>query len=395
MSTNAVKIEELISRGVERVYPNEDFLRKRLTSGERLKIYFGIDPTGPTLHLGHAVPLRKLKQFQELGHEVVLLIGDFTARIGDPDKKEVRKQLSHKEVLTNARLYKEQAATFLSFSGKNPATLAFNNKWLGALKFADVLELASKVTVQQMLERDMFKKRIVEEKPIYVHEFMYPLMQGYDSVAMDVDGEVGGNDQTFNMLTGRTLLKEMKEKEKFVLPMKLLVDPSGEKMGKTTGNMLSFLDSPEDKFGKVMSWTDEMIYSGFELCTNHDLSVVQQRLGSGENKRDIKMDLAYEVVATYHGEDVAQKAKQGFENTFQKNSVPESVEAIVVENGKALSELLVENGIVESKTDFKRLVAAGAIVNKTTDTKVTDSNGVAEEGTYKIGKHRFIRIEII
>lgn len=177
-------------------------MKERLTSGEQLTIYLGIDPTGPTLHLGHAIPLRKLKQFQELGHKVILLIGDFTARIGDPDKKEVRKQLTHEEVMQNARLYKEQASTFLHFSGPNAAELRFNNDWLGKLTFSDVIDLASKMTVQQMLERDMFRKRIAEEKPIYIHEFLYPLMQGYDSVAMNVDGEVGETTKRLTCLLG-------------------------------------------------------------------------------------------------------------------------------------------------------------------------------------------------
>ena len=394
VSTDESKIEELLTRGVERIYPNEEFFKERLKSGERLKIYLGIDPTGPTLHLGHAIPLRKLRQFQDLGHEVVLLMGDFTARIGDPDKKEVRKQLTHKEVLENTKLYKSQAETFLSFEGSNPAKIAFNNDWLGALTFSDVLELASKVTVQQMLERDMFRKRIAEEKPIYLHEFMYPLMQGYDSVAMDVDGEVGGNDQTFNMLTGRTLMKEMQKKEKFVIPMKLLIDPTGAKMGKTTGNMLSFLDSPEDKFGKVMSWTDEMIFNGFELCTDRNLKEIQERISSGENLRDVKLDLAYEIVKTYHGEASAIKGKDAFIATFQKKEIPDEVEIIIIQENTPLVDALIKNETIESKTEFKRLVEAGAITNKTVNEKVVDVNEVVKNAVYRIGKHRFIRIQI-
>lgn len=391
--TDEKEVETVLSRGVERHYPNEAFLKKRLMSGERLRLYLGIDPTGPTLHLGHAIPLRKLRQFQDLGHEIILLIGDFTARIGDPDKKDVRKQLTHIEVLENAKLYKTQAETFLKFSGANPAKLMFNNTWHSKLHFSDVLELASKVTVQQMLERDMFRARIQDEKPIYLHEFMYPLMQGYDAVAMDVDGEVGGNDQTFNMLTGRTLLKEMKNKEKFVIPMKLLVDTTGAKMGKTTGNMLSFIDSPSEKFGKVMSWTDGMILSGFELCTDVDIQKVQKRLDDGENPRDLKMELAHEIVRTYHGAKIADEAQEAFTTAFQKGDTPDDVPKVSANAGEELIDVLVREGIVESKTDFRRLVEAGAITNKTTDKKVSDTGAHAIAGVYKIGKHRFVEVE--
>lgn len=393
VSTNKEKIDEILTRGVERHYPNEEFLRKKLTSGKRLKIFLGIDPTGPTLHLGHAIPLRKLQQLQNLGHEIVLLIGDFTARIGDPDKKEVRKQLTHTEVLKNAKLYKEQAATFLRFHGTNPAKVVFNNDWLGKLTFADVVELASKMTVQQMLERDMFRKRIQEEKPIYLHEFLYPLMQGYDSIAMDVDGEVGGNDQTFNMLAGRTLLKETNGKEKFVIPMKLLVDTTGAKMGKTTGNMLSFLDSPEEKFGKIMSWTDEMILLGFELCTDANLKKIQKRLDASENPRDLKMELAYETVRIYHNEVTADKARDAFIQTFQKGDTPDA-KVMRVHKDDLLMEVVCNEGLVKSKTVFRYLVSEGAVENKTTGTKIDDYKQKVENGTYRIGKHTFITLEV-
>lgn len=393
ISTDERKIEELLTRGIERHYPSEDFLREKLLSGKQLKIYLGIDPTGPTLHLGHAIPLRKLRQLQDLGHQIILLIGDFTARIGDPDKKEVRKQLTHEEVLENAKLYKQQASTFISFEGPNPAKLMFNNDWHSKLTFSDVLQLASKMTVQQMLERDMFRKRIKDEKPIYIHEFMYPLMQGYDAVAMDVDGEIGGNDQTFNMLTGRTLMKEMLGKEKFVIPTKLLVDPTGAKMGKTTGNMLSFLDSPEEKFGKVMAWTDAMIMLGFELCTDVDLASIQKRIDTGENPRDLKMDLGYEIVKTYHGEVDAQRARESFIQAFQKGDIPDDIEKITPLEGELLVDALLRAKAVVSKTDFRRLVEAGAITNKTNSEKVTAIDASPKEGVYKIGKHRFLEIQ--
>ena len=392
VSTDEKKIEELLTRGVENHYPSKDFIRVRLRSGERLRVYLGIDPTGPTLHLGHAIPLRKLRQFQDLGHEIILLIGDFTARIGDPDKKEVRKQLTHEEVLANAKRYKQQASVFVRFDGANPAKVLCNNDWLSALTFSDVLELASKMTVQRMLDRDMFRRRMKEGKPIYIHEFMYPLMQGYDAVAMDVDGEVGGNDQTFNMLAGRTLMKELKQKEKFVLPMKLLTDTQGAKMGKTAGNMLSFLDTPHEKYGKVMSWTDEMILPGFELCTDADVSEVEKRLSGGENPRDLKMELAHTIVASYHGVNAADAAQREFVEAFQKRDVPSDCAETTAGPGDTLMDVLVREGIVPSKSEFRRLVRAGAITNKDTGEKVTAQDASATPGVYKIGKHRFLKI---
>ncbi|MDO8590635.1 MAG: tyrosine--tRNA ligase, partial [bacterium] len=265
---NDEKIKELLTRGVEHIYPNSDYLTERLKSGEQLTVYNGIDPTGPALHIGHSVILLKLAQFQELGHRVILLIGDSTAMIGDPtDKATARKQLSRTEVLYNARLYKKQASTILKFGGKNPAKLRYNSKWLSKMSLENTFGVLSNMTYAQTIKRDMFQKRIAEGKDLYLHEFLYPMMQGYDSIAMDVDGEVGGNDQTFNMLVGRDLMKKLKNKEKFVVSMKLLVDPSGKKMGKTEGNMVCLNDKPDVMLGKIMSWPDTMILPAFELCT--------------------------------------------------------------------------------------------------------------------------------
>jgi tyrosyl-tRNA synthetase len=332
--TDEKKIDELLSRGVENIFPNKEFLKAKLMRGERVTLYLGIDPTGPTLHMGHVIPLKKLAEFQKLGHQIILLIGDFTAMIGDPtDKAAVRKQLTHEQVLENCKEYQKQASTIISFSGSNKALFKFNSTWLSKMNFADVLSLASNMTVDQMLKRDMFDRRTQEGKPIYIHEFMYPLMQGYDSIAMDVDGEIGGNDQTFNMLTGRDLMKSLKNKEKFVIASKLLTDSSGKKMGKTEGNMVSLDQTPEDIFGRVMSWTDELIIPGFEIITDIPLDEIEgmkQALASGANPRDLKVRLAEEVVALVHGKAIAEKARQSFENTFKKGEVPEDVMEICI-----------------------------------------------------------------
>jgi len=344
------------------------------------------------------VVLKKLKELQDLGHKITLLIGDFTATIGDPDKLSVRKPLTRKEVLQNAKLYKKQASTFLRFSGVNKAEIKYNSKWLSKMRFEDVLNLASKMTVEQMLKRDMFKKRIKEGKPVYIHEFMYPLMQGYDSVVMDVDGEIGGNDQTFNMLAGRTLMKQIKDKEKFVLTLKLLEDKDGVKMGKTTGNMAALSDTPQEMFGKIMSWTDNMILSGFELCTYVPTEEIKDIRESIEkeivNPRDIKMKLAVEIIKIYHGEKEAEKAKQNFIETFQKKGVPENIEEVVVEKGEKLMDILLVAGVVNSKADFRRLVKEGAVKHED-GSKIKDEYYETKQGgIFKIGKKRFIKIKL-
>ena len=361
-------------------------------SGKKLKVYLGIDPTGPTLHMGHAIPLKKLKQFQELGHQVILLMGDFTAMIGDPtDKTATRKQLSHKEVLSNLKKYKKQASVFLKFTGNNKAEFKFNSKWLSKMKFEDVLNLASKMTVEQMLKRDMFVKRGEEGKPIFIHEFLYPLMQGYDSVAMNVDVEIGGNDQMFNMLTGRNLVSQILNKDKSVVTMKLLEDNTGKKMGKTEGNMVTFEDSSQDMFGKVMSWNDSLIEKGFELCTDFDTSKIDMK----QNPRDLKMKLAFEIVKIYHGEKKAKEAEGNFINTFQKKEIPEEMEEIVGGNGEFLSEVLVKNKILASKGEWRRLILGNAVHDLGKNENITDQNlKIAENLTLKIGKKRFIKILI-
>ena len=399
INTDPKKIEEFLTRGVENIYPNKDFVRKQFLSGKKLRMYLGIDPTGPTLHMGHAVQLKKLKEFQALGHEVVLLIGDFTAMIGDPtDKSATRKPLTRRQVLNNCKLYKKQASLFLKF-GLGGAKLKYNSSWLGKMKFGDVLDLASKVTVQQMLERDMFKKRMGEGKPIHIHEFMYPLMQGYDSVAMDVDGEIGGNDQTFNMLTGRNLMKEITGKEKFVITTKLLEDTSGKKMGKTEGNMISMLDDEFEMFGKVMSWTDGMMLPAFEIST--DVSdeeiekIKEDLLVRGINPRDIKIRLAKEIVKVYYGEEKANNAEKNFVDTFKKGGLPENLEEKKVEAGRLLSEVLVEAKVVDSKGEFRRLVTEGAVSDAVSGEKIKDANyKVEKEIVLRVGKKRFIKILI-
>ncbi len=399
INTNEFEIDNLLTRGVERIFPSKDFVKAKMLRGERLTIYLGIDPTGPTLHLGHLIPLLKLSKFQKMGHQIILLMGDFTAMIGDPtDKTATRKKLSKKEVLNNLKNYKSQASKFIDFSGSNKAKFMFNSEWHDKMTFAEVLELSSNFTVQQMLEREMFDLRMKEGKPINLSEFMYPLMQGYDSVAMDVDGEIGGNDQTWNMLAGRDLMKTIKNKEKFVFATKLLVDSSGKKMGKTENNMVSLNQSPEEMFGKVMSWSDEMIVPGLEIITDvphSDIESIKESIDSGKNPRDYKVFLAKELVSLCYDEDKALKAGEVFDNTFSKGGIPEDVLEVSVASGTSLCEILMINQIVISKNEFRRLVNEGAVTNTQTNEKVSDVDEKVSSTTYKVGKRRFIKINVI
>ena len=389
---------ELLTRGIANIYPSKEFLEAKILKGEKLTIYLGIDPTGPTLHFGHGIPLKKLGDFQKAGHKIILLMGDFTAMIGDPtDKSAARKQLTHKEVMNNLKAYKKQASKLISFSGKNPAQFKFNSTWLAKMKFEEVLSLASNMTVSQMLERDMFQGRIKEGKQILIHEFMYPLMQAYDSVAMNVDGEIGGNDQTFNMLAGRTLMKSLKNKEKFVLTTKLLEDNTGKKMGKTEGNMVALSDSAEEMFGKIMSWNDNLIIPAFELCTSVPMldveSIATDMLRGALNPRDAKMRLAREIIALYHSVEKADKAQENFISTFQKKEIPENIQTTKAEINEQLVDVFLRANIVSSKTEFRRLVDEHAITNLSTEVGIADSTIKAKLGVYRIGKKRFIEIK--
>jgi tyrosyl-tRNA synthetase len=401
IDTNPEKIHEFLYRGVEAFLPTRDFVRDRLVSGERLKVYYGIDPTGPSLHIGHSIPIKKMAQLQALGHHIVFLVGDFTARIGDPtDKLAARVQLSTEQITKNLKNYKEQASKIISFDGPNAAEFKFNSEWLAKMDFTDVINLLSKTTIQQLLERDMFQERIREQKPIYAHEIVYPLMQGYDSVMMMVDGEVGGNDQLFNMLMGRTLLKEC-GKDKFVMTVKLLADSNGKKMGKSESNMITLEDSPDDMFGKIMSWTDGMIITGLELCTDipdQEITTIALSIQNGENPIQYKKRLAREIVTIYHNESKAMAAQNSWERIFSEGGLPDSIPEISGEGGKLLSEVLVENGYLESKGEFRRLTDEGGvkiIFDDLLEEKITDFQyKLSRTIVLKIGKKKFVKIVI-
>ncbi|OGZ32084.1 MAG: tyrosine--tRNA ligase [Candidatus Portnoybacteria bacterium RBG_13_40_8] len=389
------KIKEVLEKGVEKIYPSKEALEKTLKSGTRIKLYCGFDPTSPNLHIGSAVQFRKLAQFQKLGHEVIMLIGDFTTMIGDPtDKSAARKKITRKEILKNAKNYKNLASKILRFSGENPAKIMYNSQWNDKLTFVELIELASNFTVQQMIIRDMFQERLKKDRPIYLHEFLYPLTQAYDSVAMDVDLEVGGNDQTFNMLCGRDLMKVLKNKEKFVLTTKLLMDPLGKKMGKTEGNMINLDEKPNEMYGKIMSWPDSLIFPGFELCTDLSIEEVNQIKKKKNNPRDDKARLAREIVAIHHNKVVAQKAEKEFNRVFKERGTPSEVKSykLGVKNLNIL-DLLFKTGLASSKSEAKRLVEQGAIkIDKSTvkdwRVKINIKKGIIIQA----GKRKFIKL---
>lgn len=388
-------IANVLTRGVENIYPDYQAAECALKSGKKLRVYLGVDPTGSTLHMGHAIPLRKLAELQKLGHEAILLIGDFTAMIGDPtDKSAARQRLTRREVLANCRQYKTQASKFLSFTGKNPAKLLFNSAWLASMTFNDVVELAAHFTVQQMSERDMFERRMKEGKPVYLHEFLYPLMQGYDSVAMDVDMEIGGNDQTFNMLAGRTMLRETKKKEKLVLTTKLVTDPTGAKMGKTTGNMVALSDTPEEMYGKVMSWTDAMIVPGFEICTNVPMDQVMRiaaAIKAGENPVQYKHELAHQIVSVLVSDKAANAAAEHFVDIHKKRELPSDMPSLTHKRGMTVADALAASKLVSSKSDARRQVEQGGV--KMDGKPVSDPNVLVKKGAVlQKGKRHFVKL---
>ena len=395
INTDAKKIEELLDKGVANVYPKRDFLKSKLESGEQITLYTGYDPTAPTLHIGHGITLMKLRQFQDLGHKVIMLIGDFTGMIGDPtDKTSARQQLTREQVVENCKEYQKQAAVILDFEGENAVEVKYNSEWFDKMSTRDFFELTSHFTVPRLLERDMFQERLKEEKTIYLHEFMYPVMQGYDCVVMDVDGEVGGNDQTFNMLAGRTLMKDLKNKEKFVLTMKLLVDTTGNKMGKSEGNMIAFSDSAEEMFGKVMSWTDDMILSGFELCTDMslvDIENIKKEMESGANPRDYKLQLASAITKTFLGEESAKKGQEHFAEVIQNKKVPNTI-ANIEPSSYDIITVLVESNFVPSKSEARRAIQQGGV--RVNDKKVEDVDmKVKKEDVVQKGKRFFIKVQ--
>ena len=396
---------EIIRRGAVEILPeNElaDKLKRSIETNKPLTVKLGMDPTAPDIHLGHTVVLQKLRQFQDLGHNVILILGDYTARIGDPTgKTETRKQLTEKEVLANASTYERQIFKILD---PGRTKVVFNSEWLSPLTFADVIELAARYTVARMLERDDFARRFKENLPIGIHEFFYPLMQGYDSVALRADVELGGTDQKFNLLMGRTLQKEYGQEPQVALMMPILEGLDGvHKMSKSLGNYIGIDEPPREMYGKTMSIADDLMLRYFELVTAvplEELHEIEAGIKSGStHPRDVKMRLAREIVSQYHGQEEAFSAEEEFKRIFQQRELPDEIptlqlDAELLENGRVwLPKLLVSSGMAGSTSEARRLIQQGGV--KLDGEKTGDPNLQIEPVSgmlIQVGKRKFIRI---
>ena len=390
----------LISHGVADLLPEDEFkkkLEKSVATNTPLIVKLGLDPTAPDIHLGHTVVLRKLKLFQDFGHKVIILIGDFTARIGDPTGKSVtRPPLTEEQVITNAKTYQEQIFKVLD---PEKTEVRFNSEWLSKLDFADVLKLASKYTVARMLERDDFHKRYTEGRPISIHEFMYPLMQGYDSIALKADVEFGGTDQTFNLLMGRHLQGEEGMPEQTIITMPILEGLDGvQKMSKSLGNYIGISEAPSEMYGKAMSIPDELMMRYFMLVT--DMSIEEQEqlskdLESGAaHPRDVKMKLAHTIVRLYHGEEAANFGQEEFVRVFQKHAMPTDIpeyKVAITEEPVFVPQLLSDAGLTASNGEARRSIKAGAF--KIDGEKCNEEHVVLKDGmVLQVGKRKFIKI---
>lgn len=396
--TDEKKIDEILSRSVEEILPTSGKLKELLLSGKQLRIYIGADATGPALHLGHATNFMLLEKFRQLGHKAIILIGDFTARIGDPtDKTAMRTQLTREDVIENTKTWLNQLRPIVDLDNReNPIEVVYNHDWLSPLTFEDIIKLSSNFTVQQMLERDMFEKRLKENKPIYMHEFFYPLMQGYDSVHLDIDIEIVGNDQKFNALTGRTLVQRYKNKEKFVFITPLLENPiTKEKMmSKSLGTGIFLNMSANDMFGGIMSQPDENIHQILTDCTyftDQEIEEFMAKIEDGTNPRDIKILLGKEIVKMYHSQDDADKAEQYFINTFTKKEIPDDIEELIPADYNIVN-ILIESKLAESKSEARRVIEQGGVRVNGEVVKDLDMS-IDKDSVIQKGKMGFVKIK--
>ncbi|OGG23667.1 tyrosine--tRNA ligase [Candidatus Gottesmanbacteria bacterium RIFCSPLOWO2_01_FULL_43_11b] len=391
-------VEELLTRGVENIIPNKEKLRKLLESGlpaqagKKLNIYLGIDPTATQIHIGHAVPLRKLNAFAQLGHNVTFLIGDFTALIGDTsDKDSERPVLTSEQIKENFQTYKKQAEKVLDFS---KVKVRFNSEWLKDLKFADIVKLCQHFSAGDFVGRELIKKRLQEGKKVGLHELLYPVMQGYDSYFMDTDIQLGGTDQTFNMQAGRVFQKDLRNKESFIIANGFLDGTDGRKMSKTWNNAIWLTDEPNDMFGKVMSLSDTLIVSYFTLATNasiDEIESVKKRLSSKENPMKLKIDLAHRMVTELHSKALANAAQNEFERVHQKGDTQSvSAPTLKATAGLTLTDALITGSLVQSKSEVKRLLQQKAIEQN--GVVVTNDTKVSAGDILRIGKKKFLKL---
>lgn len=393
-------IEELLTRGVANIIPGKKELEKSLRSEKKLNIYLGIDPTSTKIHLGHAVALRKLQAFANLGHHVSFLIGDFTALIGDTsDKDTERPVLTSKQIEENFQTYKKQAEKIIDFS---KVKVVHNSTWLKKLSFEDIVKLTQHFSVGDFAGRELIKKRLSEGKRVGLHEFLYPVMQGYDSYMLDTDIQIGGTDQTFNMQSGRTLQKILRQKESFVLTNDILEGTDRRKMSKSWGNAIWLDDAPNDIFAKVMAIKDDLIIPYYTLATNVPLEEVKEAeaaLKKGEHPMKIKKELAFEITEELSGLDAAEKAKTAFESRVQKKELPEDIASFTIENPEqSISELLVSANLVDSRSAAKRLIEQGGVEvdNERIDDPTLPFAALAknDETIIQVGKRNFVKVKI-
>tara|TARA_B110000438_G_scaffold199784_1_gene191320 strand:- start:413 stop:1618 length:1206 start_codon:yes stop_codon:yes gene_type:complete len=390
----------LISRGVQEILPEDELkvkLTKSISSNRPLNVKLGCDPSRADLHVGHGVVLRKLRHFQDLGHQAILVIGDFTAMIGDPSgRNKTRPQLSLEEAKANAQSYIDQADKILNV---DTLKIVFNSSWLNSMNFSDVIRLASHYTVARMLERDDFTKRYQSEIPISIHEFMYPLAQGMDSVELKADVELGGTDQKFNLLVGRDLQREYDQAPQVIITCPLLEGTDGvEKMSKSYGNDISLNDSPENMYGKSMSISDEMILKYFILAADANQETifeVKQKLGDPQvNPRDVKRSLSRELVKLYYGEEASLSAEKHFDKVIVNKDIPDKIEEFILDQNIQLLDLIVTNDLTKSKSEARRMIEQGAV--RIDGEKVIDVNRqikVGEKFILKVGKRKFLSIK--
>ena len=385
----------IIQRGADEILPLEE-LKKKLEKNKPLRVKLGMDPTAPDLHLGHTVVINKMKQLQDLGHEIIFLIGDFTGMIGDPTGKNVtRKPLTKADVLENAKSYEDQVFKILD---KDKTRIAFNSEWMGKMSSAEMISLASKQTVARMLERDDFSKRYKGGQAISIHEFLYPLVQGYDSVALRADIELGGSDQKFNLLVGRELQKQADMEPQVILTMPILEGLDGvQKMSKSLGNYIGIDEDPDSMFGKIMSISDGLMWRYLELLSFESLETIEswkKEVDDGENPRNIKFRLAEEIITRFHDKDQAQKAQQNFIDRFAKNQIPDEMDEFSFSKGIKVANLLKDSNLVSSTSEAFRMIKQGAV--KIDGEKLTDKDLAPDEGTlvFQVGKRKFARVTI-
>lgn len=398
LNTNPEAIQKVLNRGVENILPKKDSLAK-LMSEKVITLYLGIDPTGSELHLGHSVPLRKLQDFAELGHKVILLVGNGTVKIGDPTgRDQSRPMLSDEEITANFANWQRQASKILDFS---MIEIRYNADWLDKLTYSDLLRLMAKSTVQQLLERDMFQDRLSKNLPIHAHEIIYPLLQGYDSVVMDVDLEIGGNDQTFNMMMGRQLQNIYNHKDKWVLTTPLIEGTDGRKMSKSYKNYIALEDEAVDVYGKIMSIKDNLIMKYFEVLTRVDINKIEamkKALDQGENPMQFKKQLAWQITSDLHGKQSAQKASKHFEQSIQNNAIPD-----LEQFAELILEIEEQDGVqrstnnIFSNSQLARLLEQGAVKLLPEQKLIQNWQeflSLPNGSQLKIGKHRFYQLQI-